>query len=154
MQRDWLQLISNAAIIVGLIVVIFELKQSHDIARTISVRADYDAIQSNLHALMGENAAEVVAKARSAPSELTDGEKIIVDAHLLALYSQLESYEYSSDTGSLFGDDWVDVPPVYFNRNFNFAYAREWWLRERALEKPWTTDLDRMFDGLYEIESE
>jgi len=85
MKRDWLQLISNAAIIVGLVVVIFELKQSRDIARTHLIKADYVAIQSRLYALMGENAADVVAKAKTAPSELTDGEKIVVDAHLLAL---------------------------------------------------------------------
>jgi len=154
MQRDWLQLVSNTAIIVGLVVVIFELKQSHDIARTQLIRDDYIAIQSHLIALMGENAAVAVAKARSAPNELTDAEKEVVDTHLLVLYSQLGSYEYIADTGTLYYDDWMDVPPVVLNRQFNFAYARDWWIRERALEKPWTTDLDQMFDEHFEVDTE
>ncbi len=90
---------------------------------------------------------------RVADEDYPDAEKIVVDAHLRALYSQLAAYEYVNDT-TAFYEDWEDVIPVVFKRDFNFPYARDWWLRERALEKYWTTDLDRMLDDYFGVEAE
>ena len=68
-NRDWLQLASNLAIIIGLIVVVFEMKQSHEIARTQLINDDYLSLREHLHTIMGENAADAIAKAKTAPDE-------------------------------------------------------------------------------------
>ncbi len=70
----------------------------------------------------------------------------MVDAHLQSLYTQLANYEWISDTTGFY-EDWRDVVPVMYQQEFDFPYARDWWIREKALAKPWTTDLDRMLDG-------
>jgi hypothetical protein len=153
MKRDWVQIVSNMAIIVGLVVVIFELRQSHTIAEAQLTNEDYGTIRGHYSALMGDNAADALAKAKAAPDKLTDAERIVVDAHLLSLYVQLGAYEFIADTTGFY-EDWQEVVPVMYKREFNFPYARDWWLRERALAKPWSSDLDRMLDDHFGAEAE
>lgn len=99
MQRDWLQVSSNIAILVGLIIVIYELNQNHVHARSQIINDDYINIETHLYTLVGENPAAAIGMARTNPDKLSEQDRIVVDAHLLAQYFQLEAYEYISETG-------------------------------------------------------
>ena len=55
---------------------------------------------------------------------------------------------------SVFEDDWLDVIPVAYKRDFDYPYARNWWTRHRAIERPWASELDRLLDAQFGIEEE
>ena len=80
MKRDWLQIFSNVAIVVGLFILIYELNQSHKQARALLVNDDYVSVREHLHTLMGENPAAAIAKARLNHESLTEEEKVVLDA--------------------------------------------------------------------------
>ena len=105
MKRDWIQITSSVAIVIGLVVVIYELNQNFLNARAQLTHDDYVNIHAHLYTLMGENPALAIAKARKSPHELTEEDRIVVDAHLFSQYLFFESYEYISQTTGVFDDD-------------------------------------------------
>ena len=145
MKRDWIQIISSIAIVVGLVIVVFELNQNSIHQRAQLTHDDYVNLHTHMYTLMGENPAAVIAKARTSPQELSEEERIVVDAHLFSQYLFLESYEYIEQMG-VFADDWKDVVPVVIKKYFDYPYARSWWQRESTAGRKWTSELQELFN--------
>ncbi len=145
MKRDWLQITSNLAIIVGLVIVIYELNQTQLHVRSQLLMDDFVSRQTLENTIMGDNSAAAIAKARSDPEQLTAEERIIVEAHLASVFIRLESYEYIADVG-VFTDTWRDVIPIVANEVFDYPYARSWWARYRTRETWWNLELTRLMD--------
>ena len=59
---DWLQIIVNISLVVGLILVGLQLRQSAEQARIQLLHAGWSDRQNNIRAVMGEEPAEVLAK--------------------------------------------------------------------------------------------
>jgi len=145
MKRDWLQITSNLAIIVGLGIVIYELNQTQMHVRSQLLMDDFVSRQTLENIIMGDNAAAAIAKARSNPEQLTAEEKIVVEAHLTSVFIRLESYEYIEDVG-VFDDTWKLEIPLEAKEVFDYPYARSWWARYRKREMYWNRDLTRLMD--------
>ena len=147
MKRDWLQIISNAAIIVGLAVVIYELNQNRQHARAQMLQGDYAEILAHQHSLMGENPAEAIALAMSRPEELSDQQKLVVDAHLRIVFIRLDATKFVADaTGVIDNEDAMEGVPRALKTYFHYEYARDWWGRERKMPRPWAKELVDLFD--------
>ena len=97
MKRDWLQIGSNVAIVIGLLVVIYELNQNHQHVRAQLLLEDYGNGLAHAGHLLGENPAAAIAVARTDPEKLTEEQKIVVDAHLTYVYRRLSSQSYMHD---------------------------------------------------------
>ena len=144
-------IVTNFAIILGLILVIYELNQTHTQSRAQLNMDDYSNLIGHRNSLMGENPAEAIAKAMSDPESLSDAEKIIVDAHFRSLYQQLSSQSYMAQIG-LYEESWRDVAPVVVKEFFNYPYAVQWWTNFKEVERIWDAELVQIIDGTLEID--
>ena len=154
MKRDWLQICSNIAIVVGLIVVIYELNQNNHRVRAQLVMDDYANVLSHWSDLMGDDPAAAIAKAMQDPSMLTPSDRIIVDAHLRRAYTRLHSTMYFAEDLEIF-TFWEDIARSAISEEFSYPYAREWWQRFRGTRQGWNEPLDRLVDEvMVEIKQE
>ena len=145
MERDWLKIISNLAVIVGLGIVIYELDQTQTHVRSQLLMDDFVSRQTLENTIMGDDAAAAIAKARSEPEQLTDEEKIIVEAHLTSVFIRLESYEYIENVG-VYDETWELAIPIEVKDIFDYPYARSWWARYRQREMYWNRRLTQLMD--------
>ncbi len=146
MKRDWLQISSNIAIVIGLFILVYELDQNHKQTSAQLINEDYVSIRDHLHTLMGENPAAAIAKARLNHETLSEEEKIVLDAHFRVRLSQLAAYEFLFESTGVYADDWRDVVPVVIKTTFDYEYARIWWSKERENNKSWAAGVQSMFD--------
>ena len=78
---DWIQLVTGLAVVIGIGLVIWELKQAQQIAEAQIAFDSYALAVEINDAIFGENAADVLAKACEAPTSLTSGEWVILDSY-------------------------------------------------------------------------
>ncbi len=142
MKYDWPRTISNLAILLGLALVLYELDQNQELALSQAQIDDYASIQSFQNAIMGENIATALVKARSNPSQLTDEDRVVLGAYLSSIVFRIESYEFVS----IFNGDF-EAPLLYdLRKSFDFEYARVWWERERGFGANWRPGVNRVID--------
>ena len=126
---------------------VFELQQNRQHVRAELFHSDFTDILAHQYVLMGDDAAEAIALASTRPEELTDAQKLVVDAHLRSLFVRIDSYGYiASRTGVYDDEGWQVSVPRIVNTYFNYEYAREWWAIERERPRPWAKELIDLFD--------
>jgi hypothetical protein len=67
MKREWFHLLTNVAVIIGVVGVIYELQQAHFLSRMDLMSETHSTVMSRNYQLMGENAAVAITKARADP---------------------------------------------------------------------------------------
>ncbi len=144
MKYDWPRILSNLAIILGLVLVWYELNQNQELSRAQAQMDDSAALQAFEHTLMGDNPAAAIVKARADPTQLSAEEKIIVDSYVTSIFVRLESYEYVS----VFVD-WESAVTYDLRKSLNFEYARNWWEREKEYGADWRPRITEMVDDFY-----
>jgi hypothetical protein len=117
-QSNWIQMITGAAVLIGLGLVIWELRQTRDIARAQITHDSYALIVEDTQAVLGESFGDVFAKGCIEPSTLTDGEIVQIREHYdanLYLIRRLRDvtksggFEYSWErTAKGFVRHWLD----------------------------------------------
>ena len=145
MKNSWVPMATNAAVVIGLILVIYELNQSHTQARAQMNMDGYASIINHEIALMGESPAAVISKARLSPEGLTDEEKIIVNAHLTARFEELSSLSYLAQIG-VFNESWKDNVPFLANTEFDYAYARQWLSGYKQVGRVWDAEIFQLLE--------
>ena len=111
-----IELLTAFAIVAGLIVVVWELRQNRALAEADLATQAYGQIQSQWQTLAGENSAAVVAKACSEPKELSDAKVGIYWAHLQILYFNMYRNVYVEAVAG-FGssvDEWIRSDMKYY----------------------------------------
>ena len=78
MKRDWAQLLTNIAIIAGLVLLIYELNQSRNLARAQVVDSVYGAAVNRNLALLGESPEHAIAKSIFHPDRITESEAVVL----------------------------------------------------------------------------
>ena len=144
MKHDWIQIVSTLAVVAGLMMVIAELRQSHDQAQAQLMLDDFISLHEHQYTLMGSDPAEAIVKARTSPEQLTDAEKMIVDAHLRVEYERLAAYEYIYGVTDLFDEDWETVVPVAIEEFYFYPYAREWISNHQQRGQDWNPRLEQI----------
>jgi hypothetical protein len=95
----WLQVIGNFGLILGLMLVAIQIRQSSDLAR---VQMGHDAwlLEYQLQwALMGENSQAVLARIRLDSESLTDEELVAADSYFQGLAFSAKRVKYVNDAG-------------------------------------------------------
>jgi len=128
----WIQSIAAIGILVGLCLVIWELKQNRE-ATTSQLTSDgvQFAAQQDL-AMFGEEPSEVLAKACFNPDQLTDADLFRLNGiYTLRLYS-VDRLISLTERGSFYEDDyWKVFADSHFALIFNSSVGRNYWVRFR-----------------------
>jgi len=96
----WLQVIGNFGLILGLVLVAVQIKQSSDLARVQMGHDGWLALMAIRHSEMGENPQFVIAKMRRDPESLTDAELVAADHYFQNhVTNNLGRVEYVNDAG-------------------------------------------------------
>ena len=151
MKRDWLQLFTNIAVVIGVIVLIFEIRQTHFLTRVELISERQNLYVGRLYQLMGDQPSTALSVAYKNPTALTDEQKIVVDSYLKSIVTTLDGTAYMMELGvfdSNTGWQTNDVPKE-IRQYLGFPYARDWWKSERVNGRytPTTVELvDRAMD--------
>ena len=82
--NKWLTLGANVGILIGLALVIFEIRQNTDLLRLQFINDDLLISAQSESPMFGENPAEVMMKVIYTPEELTYADFRTVDAYLVS----------------------------------------------------------------------
>jgi len=128
---DWVQIVTGIAVVVGLGLLIWELKQNREIASAQIASDNSAAILAHRSMLIGEEPASVVAKACDSPEELTSTDIEIMNNYFWSVLnlpiriSTLSEYDFYSES------DWKSRAYDSFATIHGFPYGRFWWSRVR-----------------------
>ncbi len=122
----WLQLAANVGILAGLVFVYLQLEQNNEILKAEMLRSESQASIQMEQSLIGENGAQVWAKALQNPTDLTLAEQRILEA---IIWSNVENWRHSYHlaTAGFIEKEWqarIDTDAPYFLGN---PYGRAWW---------------------------
>ena len=130
---NWSQLIAAIAVVFGLGLVVWELQQAREIARVEQHMARFAVYDEGIRHMMGENAAQSLAKACDSPDDLTTEDMIVLGHYynvvLNRFRSALGAAELSDDLTS---SDWRQ-----WHGNFHIIFATEygrWWWSHQSWE--------------------
>jgi len=125
----WLQVIGNFGLILGLVLVAIQIRQSSDLAR---VQMGHDAwlLEYQLQwALMGENPQAVLAKIRLDSDSLTDEELVAADSYFQGHAFSAKRVEYVIDAGlDLYSEETL---AQNFAPQFSSRVGLAWWALNR-----------------------
>ncbi len=133
-QRDWVQLLTNIAVVIGLLLLIYELNQSRELTRAQMVDGAYDAAIFRNLALIGESPEGAIARSLFHPEDVTEADAIVLSHFYTAL---LISWLRNRDERGLgyFDREFEEViaSEAYF---LNSIPGRRWWASVRDLQEP------------------
>ena len=113
---SWIEYLTAFAIVAGLIVVVWELRQNRALAEADLATQAYGQIQSYWQTLAGENPSVIVAKACSEPKELSDAEVGIYWAFLQMQYFNMHRNVYVEAAAGFDSDveEWIRSDMKYY----------------------------------------
>lgn len=136
---SWFQALSNVAVVVGIVALIFELNQTRDLARAETLTNTYIAAMTRNLALMGESPHEVLAKTIFAPDTLTEADAVVINQFYTVVIINWRTLKDREATG-FFGDQWMHVVREEAF-HFNTPTGRKWWSRYREFSDPEIRDV-------------
>lgn len=134
----WLTLAANIGVLLGLIVLIIEVRQSASMSRLSHETARAAMLAQMELSLASPAASDAWMKAIHSPEDLTDGELRIAETQLVAIMQQWDTL-FSMEQEGLIDRARINMhientAPFYFGSRF----AKRWWERE---EIGWTGTL-------------
>jgi hypothetical protein len=140
-----LAILANFGVIVGILLLVYELKQARDFARTEFQASNKFVFQEIERDMMNPDVAAVWAKAAVDPGSLTNAEVRVMDAFLISLYNYWRQQwifekEGFISLGETEAELMVDVP-FYLGSTF----AQVWW---EDLKSSHMSPEDLEFDAL------
>ncbi|MEO1594522.1 MAG: hypothetical protein AAFS02_04680 [Pseudomonadota bacterium] len=135
---DKVQVVGVVAIVISLLLVLYELQQSQRIAGAELMAQQFDAIADRYLAVMGEGAAATLAKACHEPDTLNAEEQIVLDAYLNAQFLTIRRLWQLSDFGEILttrdaARSWTQG---VFGYVFAFPQSDIWWSKIRLIYQP------------------
>jgi hypothetical protein len=110
---NWIQMVTGVAVIIGLGLVVWELRQSRD-ATLSQLSSEYWHFASQERvAIFGEDAANVLAKACHQPMELTESDLVILEQYYEGLIARIDRMMILRERGGFYGtDQWREAIPI------------------------------------------
>lgn len=125
MKRDWLQILSNVAIVVGLVILIYEVNQSRTIAQSQLIDSWWSKVNDRELAVLGENPGDALVKAALNPDELTPADAATLDAYYRSIVGGwLDMIRTSVVTG--IDRNWRDNVRWHAREYFSTEPGRRW----------------------------
>ena len=114
--NSWIEYLTAFAIVAGLIVVVWELRQNRALAEADLATQAYGQIQTYWQTLAGENPSVIVAKACSEPNELSDAEVGVYWAYLQMQYFNMHRNVYVESAAGFDSDveEWIRSDMRYY----------------------------------------
>ncbi len=134
MKRDWLQIFSNFAIIVGLVIVVYEINQSRQLAYGQMLTDTYASINDRFMTFMGDDPRASLMKAALSPDQLSSQDAVALDAYYTSIiWDWYEMIRMSEATG--IERDWRSTVEMGVREHFSTEPALRW-LSEWAARPP------------------
>lgn len=128
---NWIQIVSGIALILGLGLVIWELQQVRILTRAQLTSDNVSVSVASSSAVMGENAAEILAKACLDPGALSLHETTLLGYFYDQQIELVMRMKLLTDRDGLYAKDtWKDYAGAYFSDIFRTAFGRAWFLRQ------------------------
>lgn len=135
---DKIQIVGLIAIVVSLLLVLYEMQQSREIAGAELMAQQFDAIADRYLAVMGDDSAKTIVKACHEPAILTPGDAVVLDAYLNAQFLTIRRIWQLSDFGDILTtkEDARSWTRGVFGYILAFPQSASWWSRMRAIYQP------------------
>ncbi|PCI77456.1 MAG: hypothetical protein COB20_08080 [SAR86 cluster bacterium] len=147
--KDWLTIASNLAILMGILLVFWELQQNQTLAR-LQLTSEGFALRTELTSnLIGESPELVLAKACLKPDELTTEDRIVLAQIFQSRLSAALMYRDIESVSGLGFDIENSFVPV-FQTMFNYEYGREFYQRMKDYSNGRSADLFAIGDSVLE----
>lgn len=121
----WLSVGGNFAVLIGLIVVAYQINLETELARVQLFSDATTAINEFNHALLGDNPTEVVAKSMEDPHSLTTAEMQVMDAYLTTALYEIRRLEILQREGLLAEGSMYGIHHYWFGSQFAKAWFEE-----------------------------
>lgn len=137
--HDWMQLVGSAGVLVGLLMVAYEIRQNTKLAEAEANRALYDGWEEMAIAEFETDIMDLYVKSVESPQELSSNEILKLSAWYTASMTQYDRQSEMFDRGLQPRDptiDLVDNFDFYFGSHFSRAWYSEArvWIEPRLVE--------------------
>lgn len=136
MKREWLQIVTNVGVLLGLVAVVYQIEQANQHALAGIADSSYQLNAGNLNQLMGENPAFAVSKAMTDPANMTDSDRVTWDARLQQVMYEAEFYYTMEQVGIYKQPFWHEIVRNMARRNLAYPLGLEWWAKNREWQNP------------------
>ncbi len=128
---NWIQILTGSAVLLGLGLVIWELRQSREVAIAQLTSEGYGIAMGRTISEMGENPGASLVKACEDPASLTSTELVVLNAfHKSLLNEVMRAFRIEQRSG-LYEGTWKQIANGGFGGIFQTAAGRVWWEKER-----------------------
>lgn len=124
----WIQSVTGIAIVLGLVLVVWELQQNREATRSQLSTEGWHMMNQFHSSMLGEAPAAVLARSCDAPEALTTADFIVLDHYFSELLNhRIIRLKHLSERGSSFfsSDYWKTASGWYWM--FSSAAGRAWW---------------------------
>lgn len=136
-----MQIVANVGIVVGLLLVGFQMKQNSDLLKTQMLYDESRRIVDFEMQMLGEEPSRVWAKSLTDPQELTLEERRVMEAQLWIYAEHIRATRLLSELGLLEDDEWrtrVQAESTFYYGN---PYGLGWWKNYSPDDNGWPQDL-------------
>ena len=132
---NWVQIVSNFSLLIGMVLVAVQINQSSNIARAQLAHDAWLNSAGELYAVVGENPAATLAKANLSEEELTDEELFVLNAYFDSATLHMARIAHMQRLGLAIYSD--DETALAFAPAFAGRFGNAWWAvnRERTLAR-------------------
>jgi hypothetical protein len=128
--NKWLTLGANVGILIGLALVVFEIRQNADLLRLQFINDDLLISAQTESPMLGEDPTKAMMKAMYTPEDLTYAEFRTVDAYLVSKMDLLTRRYILGQEGILEQSAWESNLGFTFEWLFGNKFSRLWWQHE------------------------
>ena len=129
-HTSWLNILTNVALLAGMVLVAFEINQNSQLARTALVNEGNIASNAFWANLMGETPADVIAMAVQCPEAMSYSNFIAMDAYLFTGMNFLYRNFELAQEGIFTVEDWQESVEGYAAWYLGNPFGRAWWDEE------------------------
>jgi hypothetical protein len=129
------QSITGIAVVVGLALVIYQLRQDREFTRVQQANDAYAAYGSSVRSGIGEKGAEAWAVACDEPDGLSTEQMIVMSRMLTDQLNRVRAvYTRQMIAEDLISFDWKSAVPGNFGAIFSTEFGRWWWSTQQHWE--------------------
>ena len=134
--KSWISLLTNIGVLVGLFLLVIELKQnSQQLELQLQFQANQKIFENNRD-LVGENVAATFAKAITNPEELTFEEGLAASSHVLNWLGVWEDKFLIYQAGLISEQEWKRDLDVSLGWILGSRFAKKVWLNSKSEFEP------------------
>ncbi len=130
-MSKWLTLGANIGILIGLILVVMQIRQNSDLLRLQFINDEYMSASFSERLLIGENPADAIMKAMYSPEDMTYADFRINDAYLISKIDMMYRRYRLGQEGVFDEDNWRESNIGFtFEWLFGNRFSQLWWQHE------------------------